>query len=170
MPGPSIRSAQIISICTSWNFLEVKANQNTMHALPDRGSESKYSCPCLNLTESLHFSKVKIIQFCHQSRQSTTHARQLCMIIAPSEALNEWSPHHPHPCWQISTKMLTSASLISDPIYQKSRGLQSSKLPPLLRGGDQYYHYYTIIIIITITIAIIVISTIITITITTIHH
>ena len=30
MPGPSIRSVQIISICTSWNFLEVKANRNTM--------------------------------------------------------------------------------------------------------------------------------------------
>ena len=39
VPGPSIRSAQIISICTSWNFLEVKVNQNTMHALPD-GSKS----------------------------------------------------------------------------------------------------------------------------------
>ena len=40
MPDPSIRSAQIISICKSWKFLEVKANQNTMHALPD-GSISK---------------------------------------------------------------------------------------------------------------------------------
>ena len=53
MPGPSIRSSQIISICTSWNFLEVKANQNTMHALPD-GSQSKKSCPCLNLKACIY--------------------------------------------------------------------------------------------------------------------
>ena len=109
MPGPSIRSSQIISICTSWNFLEVKANQNTMHALP----------------------KVTMIQFCHPSRQ-TTHARQLCVIIVPSEALNEWSPHHLHPCWQISTKMLTSVSLISDPIHQKSCGCGLQNCHPFL--------------------------------------
>ena len=62
----------------------------------------------------------------------TTHARQLCVIIAPSEALNEWSPHHPHSCWQISTKMLMSASLISDPIYQKSRGCGLQNCHPFL--------------------------------------
>ena len=57
---------------------------------------------------------------------------QLCVIIAPSEALNEWSPHHPHPCWQISTKMLTSTSLISDLMYQKSRGCGLQNCHPFL--------------------------------------
>ena len=65
-------------------------------APPSRWLSKQIKLP-MSQPESLHISKVTIIQFCHPSRQ-TTHARQLCVIIAPSEALNEWSPHHPHPC------------------------------------------------------------------------
>ena len=76
-------------------------------------------------------SKVTIIQFCHPSRQ-TTHARQLCVIIVPSEALNEWSPHHPHPLLTNQHENADVGFIISDPIYQKSRGCGLQNCHPFL--------------------------------------
>ena len=105
--------------------------ESKYHAQTSRRLSKQIKLPMSQPELSLHISKVTIIQFCHPSRQ-TTHARQLCVIIALSEALNKWSPHHPHHCWQISTKMLTLASLISDPMYQKSRGCGLQNCHPLL--------------------------------------
>ena len=130
MPGLSIRSTHADRQYMHVLELSEGQNESKYHARVSRWLSNQIKLPMSQL-ESLYISKVTMIQFCHPSRQ-TTHARQLCAIIAASEALNEWSPHHPHPCWQISTKMLTSASLISDPIYQKSRGCGLQNCHPFL--------------------------------------
>ena len=55
---------------------------------------------------------------------------------APSETLNEWFPHHPHP-------LLTSQHRHADVSFFDLRfyipeitGVRSSKLPPLRKSGD----------------------------------
>ena len=86
--------------------------------------------------ESLHISKVAIIQFCHPSRQ-TTHACQLCddCTLRSSEGMVPTS----------SAPLLTNQHEDADVSFIDLRsyipeisGVRSSKLPPLLRGGDKH--------------------------------
>ena len=131
MPGPSIRSAQIISICMPWNFLEVKANQNTMHALQMALKANKVAH--VSTAESLHFSKVKIIQFCHPSRQ-TTHALPVVYDHCTLRSSERVVPTS-------SAPLLTNQHENADVSFIDLRsyipeisGVRSSKLPPLYTG------------------------------------
>ena len=142
---------QIIN--TSWNFPEVKSFNS--HAswtvswitkrfqMPLKANKvthvSKLVWTITMENSQVDFSTTKhprssfvISQYCKLRVAATCDVSCAHWADAPSKTLNE-SPHViPTSCWQISTKTLTSASLISDPMYQKSRGCGLQNCHPFL--------------------------------------
>ena len=120
------------------HVLELSGGQNESkyNARASRWLSNQIKLP-MSHPESLYISKVTMIQFCHPSRQ-TTHARQLCdhCTLRSSERVVPTS----------SAPLLTNQHENADVSFIDLRSyipeiswVQSSKLPPLLRGGDNAF-------------------------------
>ena len=83
-----------------------------------------------------HLGSSFVIPHCEPRRPPFGTFRVFHWADAPSETLTEWSPHHPH-------LLLTNQHKNADVSFIDLRSyipeiswVRSSKLPPLLRGGD----------------------------------